>query len=167
MIYSCLVFLSFVFQNSQFTLKCLKFIDCTSWIWDTYMLFENLKKYIFKPLWPFFFLTSIFRFLAKSALKYHDRSAQTSHRKTVNPLSDKSVRQFPDRSVHRCPYNRVSKSHNKIAKLCPDRSVSQLRDKFAQMYPLKIANKHLNKTVNRLDTYHFVCKLGPSQWNPK
>ena len=109
------------------------------------------------------FLAYIFRFLAKSALKYHDRFAQTSHRKTVNPLSDKSVRQFPDRSVHRCPYNRVSKSHNKIAKLCPDRSVSQLRDKFAQMYPLKIANKHLNKTVNRLDTYHFVCKLGPSQ----
>ena len=107
------------------------------------------------------FLVSIFRFLAKSAPKYHDRFAQTSHRKTVNPLSDKSVRQFPDRSVHRCPYNRVSKSHNKIAKLCPDRSVSQLRDKFAQMYPLKIANKHLNKTVNRLDIYHIQLSYMP------
>ena len=116
------------------------------------MLFENFEKNMSKTSLVFmiyFFLASIFRFQAKSALKYHDRFAQTCHRKTVNPLSDKSVRQFPDRSVHRCPFNLVSKSHSKIAKLCPDRSVSQLRDKFAQMYLLKIANKHLNKTVNR------------------
>ena len=122
------------------------------------MLFENFEKNIFKTF-MIYFLVYIFRFLAKSALKYHDRFAQTCHRKTVNPLSDKSVRQFPDRSVHRCPFNLVSKSHSKIAKLCPDRSVSQLRDKFAQMYPLKIANKHLNKTVNRLVvTHHIVWK---------
>ena len=68
----------------------------------------------------------------------------------VNPLRDKNARQFPDRSVNKYLGNHVNKSQSKIANLYPDRNVYLHRDKFAKLFRLKIANKPLNKTANRL-----------------
>ena len=56
---------------------------------------------------------------------------------------------FQSRTANRSLRKTVSKFPNRIAKLYLDKNVHPLKDKFVKMYPLKIANNHLNKTVNK------------------